>query len=107
MVPKKKPAPDVYQLALDMLSLTARACIAIEDTDNGVRSAVAAGIPVVVVSSEYSAGQDFPGSELIVNHWGTPEDPMRVVEGRVENRIMINLDLLKWVLARKTEKRGK
>ena len=41
-VANKKPAPDVYELALERLALPAGACVAIEDSRNGLLSAVAA-----------------------------------------------------------------
>ncbi|MGV6804818.1 MAG: HAD family hydrolase [Ruegeria sp.] len=65
-VPAKKPAPDVYQLALDRLGLPAKACLAIEDSANGVRSARAAGIEVLVTPSAYTAGDDFQGARWFI-----------------------------------------
>ncbi|HZV55972.1 MAG TPA: HAD-IA family hydrolase [Rhodocyclaceae bacterium] len=44
----KKPAPDVYQSVLACLRLTSEDCLAIEDSGNGVRAAIAADIPVLV-----------------------------------------------------------
>ncbi|CUH64384.1 Phosphorylated carbohydrates phosphatase [Thalassovita gelatinovora] len=65
-VPRKKPAPDVYQLALNRLDLSADQAIAFEDTANGVQSAHAAGIRVVVTPSIYSTGEDFTGADWIL-----------------------------------------
>ena len=62
MARAKKPAPDVYRLVLDRLALPAHACIAIEDSRNGVESARAAGVPVVAVRSAYLAGDDLSGA---------------------------------------------
>lgn len=55
MVAAKKPAPDVYQLALRELGVAGEAALAIEDTRNGVAAAQAAGVPVVAVRSAYGA----------------------------------------------------
>ncbi len=44
-----KPKPDIYLLALKKLGLTAEECIAFEDSEMGARSAIAAGLKVVVV----------------------------------------------------------
>ncbi len=41
----KKPAPDVYLLALAGLGVTASDAVAIEDSNQGLRAATAAGIP--------------------------------------------------------------
>lgn len=54
MVARKKPAPDVYLLALDLLDLSGREAIAFEDSANGVRSARAAGLPVVLSRGVYT-----------------------------------------------------
>ncbi len=55
IVPAKKPAPDIYQWVLDRLDLPAARCLAIEDSENGLRSALAAGLRCVVTVSEYTA----------------------------------------------------
>jgi len=44
-----KPSPDVYLLAAERLGVAARACAAIEDSSNGIRSAVAAGMATIAV----------------------------------------------------------
>lgn len=46
-VERPKPAPDVYLLALEKLSLTPKDCWAIEDSRAGVMAADAAGIKVI------------------------------------------------------------
>jgi len=48
-VPRGKPAPDVYLEVVRRLQQLARDCVAVEDSTNGIRSAVAAGLRVVVV----------------------------------------------------------
>ncbi|MFT4103929.1 MAG: HAD family phosphatase [Burkholderiaceae bacterium] len=44
-----KPAPDIYLEAARRLEVPAGQCIALEDSINGVRSAHAAGVPVILV----------------------------------------------------------
>jgi HAD superfamily hydrolase (TIGR01509 family) len=44
-----KPAPDLYLHALELVNRPAEACLAYEDSDEGLRAAAAAGIPVVDV----------------------------------------------------------
>lgn len=48
-VPRGKPAPDVYLLAAQRLGVAPAACLAVEDSSNGLRSAAAAGMRVVAV----------------------------------------------------------
>jgi len=72
----KKPAPDVYLAVLDRLGLEAGACLAIEDSENGLRAAQAAGIPTVVTPTAYSAQDRFDGALLVLPHLGDPGEPM-------------------------------
>lgn len=48
-VPRGKPDPAVYRLALERLGFDAADCLAFEDSENGTRAAMAAGLRVVVV----------------------------------------------------------
>lgn len=61
-VAAKKPAPDVFQLALARLRLPPAACLAFEDSRNGLLSARAAGLRVVVTPSAYTGDEDFTGA---------------------------------------------
>ena len=72
MVARRKPAPDVYQLLMSMLRVPAEACMAFEDSANGVASARAAGIFVVATPSQWTAGQDFSGADLVLPTLGDP-----------------------------------
>lgn len=58
-VARGKPAPDVYAEAARRLRVTATDCVAIEDSENGIRSAVAAGMRVVAVpNTEFPPARD-------------------------------------------------
>jgi len=81
MVKNKKPASDVYRLALDRLGLQGGQCLALEDTRNGVKSALAAGVPTVVTVSAYSDGQDFSGALAVLDNLGEPDAPFRQASG--------------------------
>lgn len=59
-VKAKKPAPDVFLAALERLGLPAQSCLALEDSVNGLKSARAAGLPVVITTSIYTDDQAFP-----------------------------------------------
>ena len=58
-VPRSKPAPDCYQLALERLGLQPHECVAIEDTEHGVEAAHSAGIDCVAVPHGLSEHHDF------------------------------------------------
>jgi HAD superfamily hydrolase (TIGR01509 family) len=48
-VRNSKPAPDIYLRAAEVLSARPEACLALEDSENGVRAAVSAGMTVVQI----------------------------------------------------------
>ena len=66
-VANKKPAPDIYELAVARLGLPAGACVAIEDSRNGLLSSVAAGIPTVVTPGIYTSGHTFDEAALVID----------------------------------------
>ncbi len=51
-VKHSKPAPDIYIKSFESLSLSPEDCVAVEDSPNGVRSAVSAGLKVVMVPDQ-------------------------------------------------------
>jgi HAD superfamily hydrolase (TIGR01509 family) len=65
-VAAKKPAPDVFTLALTRLGLPASECLAFEDSRNGLRSAMAAGLRVLVTPSAYTADEDFSEAAYVL-----------------------------------------
>jgi HAD superfamily hydrolase (TIGR01509 family) len=54
-VERGKPAPDVYLAAAERLGVAPERCVAIEDSSNGLRSAAAAGMPVIAVPNPHYA----------------------------------------------------
>mmetsp|Transcript_22578 Transcript_22578/g.40747 ORF Transcript_22578/g.40747 Transcript_22578/m.40747 type:complete len:284 (-) Transcript_22578:1234-2085(-) len=74
MVKVKKPAPDVYNMAVEEMGLDKSRCVVVEDTHIGLGAAKAAGISCIVTKSSYSAGEDFTGAAKIVDELGdSPE----------------------------------
>ncbi|MCK4548782.1 MAG: HAD family phosphatase [Candidatus Krumholzibacteria bacterium] len=59
-----KPFPEPYLLAALRLDLEPERCFAIEDAEKGVISAHAAGMKVIVVDTEVTAGVTIPGADL-------------------------------------------
>lgn len=65
-VAAKKPAPDIYRLALDRLGLDAARCLAFEDSRNGLLAARGAGLATIVTPSTYTAHESFEGAEQVL-----------------------------------------
>jgi HAD superfamily hydrolase (TIGR01509 family) len=59
IVSRKKPDPEIYELAKSKLGLPARECIVVEDSRNGLLAAVGAGLPCFITTSTYTAEEDF------------------------------------------------
>jgi HAD superfamily hydrolase (TIGR01509 family) len=57
-VDRGKPAPDVYLEAVRLLGADPAACVAIEDSENGIRSAHAAGMRVLAIPNPHFAPAD-------------------------------------------------
>lgn len=91
----KKPAPDIYIHALQQMDIQPDEALAVEDSENGVCSALAAGMSVLAIKSEYSSGHDLSGAKLLVDGWGTEDVPMNVLQGDACGHSMINLHLMK------------
>jgi HAD superfamily hydrolase (TIGR01509 family) len=66
-VPRKKPAPDVYLELLSRLDCPASACLAIEDSANGLLAAQRAGIACLITRSRYFHDDDFAGALAVVD----------------------------------------
>jgi HAD superfamily hydrolase (TIGR01509 family) len=67
MVAAKKPAPDIYNLAARTLGLNPSHCVVIEDSNNGLRAAKAAGMHCVVTISSYTGEEDFSLADRVVD----------------------------------------
>jgi HAD superfamily hydrolase (TIGR01509 family) len=61
----KKPAPDIYHLALSSLGLTPDRAVAIEDSANGLASAVGAGLWTLVTPTFWTEGSDFSAAGMV------------------------------------------
>ncbi|OQW92115.1 MAG: phosphatase [Beggiatoa sp. IS2] len=99
VVTAKKPAPDIYHYALAKLGVTANECLAIEDSDIGLRAALGAGISTVITLNDYSRHQDFTGAVLVVDHLGEPDLPFTIINGEVGQARWVDVPLLKRLLA--------
>jgi HAD superfamily hydrolase (TIGR01509 family) len=66
-VGQHKPAPDVYQLALDRLSLSCAAAVAVEDTAHGVAAAHAAGMRCIAIPNPFVALERVRHADLVLS----------------------------------------
>lgn len=95
IVPAKKPASDIYDLTLKKMNLPAQACLAFEDSHNGILSSHGAGLATVITVNDYTRGHDFSGALLVLDHMGEPGKPFKVLAGDAYQSTYLDLDLLK------------
>lgn len=60
--PRKKPDPMVYQQTLARLAVPAAACLAFEDSANGLMAARTAKLATIVTPNDFTAHHDFTGA---------------------------------------------
>ncbi len=77
--PERKPDPSAYRIALERLTLTPGAAVAVEDSRNGLRAAKAAGLACVIVVNDYTRGQNFDEADLVLDGFGDPGPPTLVL----------------------------
>lgn len=94
-VAKKKPAPDIYQYVLEKLGLQANQCIALEDSENGLRSAIAAGVGTIITTNQYTIDQDFSAALIVVDSIGESGRPFKVTQGESMGATYLDLDLIR------------
>jgi beta-phosphoglucomutase-like phosphatase (HAD superfamily) len=98
VVPAKKPAPDIYLWAMERLGLPPDRCLALEDSHNGLLSALGAGIRSVVITvNGYTREEDLTGASLVVDHLGDPGNPCHALFGGPAGGDMVDVALLRQV----------
>lgn len=83
MVKAKKPAPDIYNLAVENLNLDPAECVVVEDSRNGLLAAVAAGMHTIVTFNQLTEKEDFSEADIVVSNLGDPDGEKTIV---VQNR---------------------
>jgi HAD superfamily hydrolase (TIGR01509 family) len=99
IVTRKKPSPDIYLHVLERLGLGPEACIAFEDSGNGLSASRAAGIATVVTPTIYTATDDFAGALCVLSDLGEYYWRSRVLAGAALDGNCVDLQqLARWSL---------
>jgi len=72
MVKAKKPAPDIYNLAVEKLNLDPANCLVVEDSRNGLLAATAARMTCIVTYNDLTKNEDFREAALVLSDFGEP-----------------------------------
>lgn len=73
MAKKKKPDPEIYNLAIEKLKLNPNECVVVEDSRNGLLAAKAAGFHCIITTNGYTETESFEEADRVVPELG--EEP--------------------------------
>jgi HAD superfamily hydrolase (TIGR01509 family) len=95
IVPAKKPAPDIYNYALEKMNLKAEDCIAFEDSRNGILSSLGANLKTIITINDYTRNHDFTGAAIVLDQYGEPGSSFNVIEGDANGFEYLNIEMVK------------
>jgi HAD superfamily hydrolase (TIGR01509 family) len=86
VVPRKKPAPDIYLHAIEVLDVDPSDAVVIEDSAIGLAAARSAGLATVITVSAYTRDEEFADAALVVSSLGDAAtgEPARVLTAAVD-----------------------
>ena len=79
------------------MKLPTESFLVLEDSDNGLESAVAAGLTTIVTVNNYTKQQDFSRAALVISDLGEPDRPCKVFQGDFK-RDFLDLAYLRSIL---------
>lgn len=101
IVPAKKPAPDIYNYALQKMSLEPDEVIAFEDSENGIISVHDANINKVIITvNDYTKNHNFSGATVVLNQLGDESHKAKVLAGQPLNADFVDLEYVKQLFNR-------
>jgi beta-phosphoglucomutase-like phosphatase (HAD superfamily) len=95
VVPRKKPASDIYDYVVDKLQLSPSQCIAFEDSENGLRASSGANLKTIIAVNHYTKDHDFAGAAIVLDQMGEPDNPFKVLSGDGFGHTYLNMELVK------------
>ena len=95
IVPAKKPASDIYHYALEKMGLAAADCLAFEDSENGLRASLGAGLKTLVTVNDYTLDHDFTGAAVVLSDLGDPDAPNQRLAGPDLDQPFVDVAYLK------------
>jgi len=95
VVPDKKPAPDIFQYALNAMDLSAEDCMAFEDSENGLLSSLQAGLKTIVTVNGYTRNDNFEGAVIVLDQLGERDAAFTVIDGDAGESSHVEVALIK------------
>ena len=106
VVPTKKPAADIYQYALERLRLSSEGCVALEDSEIGLRSAKGADLFTVITPTRWTRSQCFDDADLVLPCLGDAAEPLDGDSARRLGAGNLTIDLLDSLLVARVAPTG-
>ena len=95
VVSDKKPAPDIFQYALNAMDLSAEDCMAFEDSENGLLSSLQAGLKTIVTVNGYTRTDNFDEAAIVLDQLGEPGTAFTVIDGDAGEASYVDVALIK------------
>lgn len=95
IVPAKKPAADIYTYVMNAMNIRADECIALEDSENGIKSSIGADLKTIITINEYTRAHDFRDAVIVLDCFGEPDQPFTVIAGDAGEKIYMDIELIK------------
>ena len=89
----RKPHPQIYQRCMQHLAVASQHAVAIEDSESGMRAALAAGIKCIAMPGENTSAQNFDEADLVLQTLGDVDDLNTVEEVQQFSPRFTGLDL--------------
>ena len=94
VVPKLKPAGDIYTYVMDKMNIDADKCLAFEDSHNGILSATEAGLKALITVNEYTNTHEFEGACAVLSNLGEEHKPFKLIEGKPTKSTFVDVTYL-------------
>lgn len=107
IIKDKKPSPVVYQYALAELGIAPYNAVAIEDTTNGNRAALAAAVKSIITTHAFTIDNNFSGASLVLDQLGEPDTPFNVLAGNAYGCSYVDINLLTQIVNQTTPDQDK
>ena len=95
VVANKKPAPDIFQYALNAMDLSAKECMAFEDSENGLLSSLHAGLKTIVTVNGYTRNDNFDQAAIVLDQLGEPDVAFSVIDGDPWGASLVDVPLIR------------
>ena len=80
---------------MEQMNIAPEACMAFEDSLNGVKSSLAANLKTLITVNGYTREDDFSGAAIVLDQMGTADDAFEVLEGDAGNHRYVNIAMIK------------